>query len=513
MIDALAQALTPTLLLISLGGVVLGIFWGALPGLSTTMAMMLLIGLSAGMSLETGLAFMLGVYTGSTFGGAVSAVLINIPGTPDSIPTMMEGYPLAKQGKGGEALGLAITASFLGNWVGIVMLVAFMPVILTIALGFRSYEMFLLALIGISICGTMAAGTLPLKGWITGWLGMLIAFIGYDAIHGVARFTFEIPALYDGINYVGILIGMYGLTEVLKSLPEREGSVMPEKVGRTTPSLDIIMRHMPAAARSGLIGTIVGAIPGAGANIAAFLSYDVGRRRAKPEERAKWGKGSYEGIVCAEVSNNACMGGSMLPTLTLGIPGSAGAAALMAALQMKNVVLGPTIEVDQPGLVAFIYALLIVANLMTWFAALLLIKPCVKLFMLRRELLLALIIPICVIGAFSVRNNMFDVWVMLAGGFLGYAFHLFRFPAVPVVLGVILAPMADENLRRALMLFDNNGLSFFAQQYVGHALVLIMAAVFIEGSLRARRARLQAVAGPTTAPGTRPEEERAAEAS
>jgi putative tricarboxylic transport membrane protein len=356
--------------------------------------------------------------------------------------------------------------------------------------------MVLLALIGISISGTMSAGALPLKGWITGWIGMLIAFVGYDAIHGVARFTYDVPTLYDGINYVGILIGMYGLAEVLKSLPEREGSVMPEKVGRTTPSLGILARHMPAAARSGMIGTIVGAIPGAGANIAAFLSYDIGRRRAKPEERAKWGKGSYEGIVCAEVSNNACMGGSMLPTLTLGIPGSAGAAALMAALQMKNVVLGPTIEVDQPGLVAFIYALLIVANLMTWIAALILIKPCVKLFMLRKELLLALIIPICVIGAFSVRNNMFDVWITLAGGFLGYAFHIFRLPAAPVVLGVILAPLADENLRRALMLFENNGLEFFARQYVGHVLVLMIAAVFVEGALRARRARRTAAASP-----------------
>jgi putative tricarboxylic transport membrane protein len=492
MIDAFLQALSPTLLAISLGGVVLGVLWGALPGLSTTMAMMLLIGLSTGLSLEVALAFMLGVYTGSTFGGAVSAVLINIPGTPDSIPTMMEGYPLAKQGKGGEALGLAITASFLGNWIGILLLVICMPVILTIALSFKSWEMFLLAVIGISVCGTMSAGTLPLKGWITGWLGLLIAFVGYDEIHGVPRFTYEVGVLYDGISYIAILIGMFGLAEVMKSLPEREGSVIPERVGRTTPSIGILLRHMPAAFRSGLIGTVIGAIPGAGANIAAFLSYDVGRRRAKPEEQAKWGKGSYEGIVCAEVANNANMGGSMLPTLTLGIPGSAPAAALLAALQLKNVILGPTIEVDQPGLVAFIYALLIVANLMTWFAALLLIKPCVKLFMLRRELLLALIIPICVIGAFSVRNNMFDVWVMLAGGFAGYFFHVFRFPAAPVVLGVILAPLADENLRRALLLFNNNGLEFFAQQYVGHVLLLAMVAVFFEGLLREWRARSRA---------------------
>jgi putative tricarboxylic transport membrane protein len=494
MIDAFLQALSPTLLLVSAGGVVLGIIWGALPGLSTTMAMMLLIGLSAGMPIEIALAFMLGVYNGSTFGGAVSAVLINIPGTPDSIPTMMEGYPLAKQGKGGEALGLAITASFLGNWVGIVLLVVCLPLILAVALNFKSWEMFLLAIIGISICGTMSSGTIPLKGWITGWLGMLAAFVGYDAIHGVARFTYDIAALYDGISYVAILIGLFGLTEVLRAMPQKEGTGIPEKVGRTTPAIGILLRYMPAAFRSGIIGTVVGAIPGAGANIAAFLSYDIGRRRAKPEEQAKWGKGSFEGIVCAEVANNANMGGGMLPTLTLGIPGNAPAAALLAALQLKNVILGPTIEVDQPGLVAFIYALLIIANMMTWVAALALIKPCVKLFQLPHELLLTLIIPICIIGAYSVRNEMSDVWMMLAAGVIGYAFHLFRMPTAPVVLGVILAPLADENLRRALMLFDNNGFGFFAQQYAGHILVLGIAAVFVEGLLRERRARRRAAA-------------------
>ncbi len=494
MIDAFLQALSPYLLMVTLGGVVLGIFWGAMPGLSTTMAMMLLIGLSVGMKQEVALAFMLGVYTASTFGGAISAVLINIPGTPDSVPTMIEGHTLAKRGQGGQALGLSITASFLGNWVGILLLVACMPIILAIALQFRSWEMFLLAVIGISICGTMTSGTMPLKGWITGWLGMLLAFVGYDTIHGVPRFTFDIPALYDGISYVAILIGLFGLAEILKVLPQREHTAMPENVGRAIPSVGLLIKHMPAALRSGLIGTVIGAIPGAGANIAAFLAYDVGRRRASPEEKAKWGKGSFQGIVCAEVANNACVGGSMLPTLTLGIPGSAPAAALMAALQLKNVQLGPTIAIDQPGLIELIYALLVVANFLMFGAALALIKPCVKLFSLPRGLLMTLIIPICIIGAFAVRTNMFDVWIMVAGGFIGYAFYVFKLPAAPVVLGVILAPLADENLRRALLLFDNNGFGFFAKQYIGHVLVVVIALVFIEGLRRGRRNRKLAAA-------------------
>ncbi len=500
MIDAFLQALSPYLLLVTLGGVVLGIFWGAMPGLSTTMAMMLLIGLSVGMKQEVALAFMLGVYTASTFGGAISAVLINIPGTPDSVPTMIEGHTLAKRGLGGQALGLSITASFLGNWIGILLLVACMPVILAIALQFRSWEMFLLAVIGISICGTMTSGTMPLKGWMTGWLGMLLAFVGYDTIHGVPRFTFDIPALYDGISYVAILIGLFGLAEIMKVLPQREHTAMPENVGRAIPSVGLLIKNMPAALRSGLIGTVIGAIPGAGANIAAFLAYDVGRRRASPEEKAKWGKGSFQGIVCAEVANNACVGGSMLPTLTLGIPGSAPAAAMMAALQLKNVQLGPTIAIDQPGLIELIYALLVVANFLMFGAALALIKPCVKLFSLPRGLLMTLIIPICIIGAYAVRTNMFDVWIMVAGGFIGYAFYMFKFPAAPVVLGVILAPLADENLRRALLLFDNNGFGYFAKQYIGHVLVVIIALVFIEGLRRGRRNRKLATAATAATP-------------
>lgn len=485
--EAVLQALTPYLLLVTLAGVSLGIVWGAMPGLSTTMAMALLIGLSAGMEQDPALCFLLGVYTGSVFGGAISAVMINIPGTPDSVPTMIEGHPLARRGEGGQALGMAIAASFVGNWVGIVLLIGFIPLILTFALSFRSWEMFLLAVIGISICGSMTAGEMPLKGWIAGWIGMLVAFVGLDPIHGVPRFTFGILGLLDGISYVAVLIGLFGLAEILRVLPQTQPYTIPGEVGRVVPSFAMLARHLKAAFRSGLIGTVIGAIPGAGANVASFLAYDVGRRRASREERAKWGKGSYEAIVCAEVANNANVGGSMLPTLALGIPGNAPAAAFMAALMLKNVVVGPTIEIDHPGLVYFIYTALIVANLLMYGAAIILIKPCVKLFSLPRGLLLPLILPICVIGAYAVRLSMLDVWVMFAAGALGYVLRSFRFPLAPVVLGVILAPLADENLRRALFIFADEPPGFVFTQYTGDVLLVVVAAIFLEGALRLRR--------------------------
>ncbi len=487
MLDAFSQLFSPLLLSMTLAGVCLGIIWGALPGLSTTMAMGLLIGLSAGLSQDVSICFMLGVYTGSVFGGAISAVLINIPGTPDAVPTMIEGHQLAQRGQGGQALGMAIAASFIGGGIGIVLLIAFIPLILTFALNFRSWEMFWLAVVGIMVAGSMASGSMPLKGWIAGWLGILVALVGLDSIHAVPRFTFGSFALYDGVSYVAVLIGLFGLAEILRTLPSKNAPTIPSAVGRIVPPLGLLRRFTPSAIRSGILGTLIGAIPGAGANVASFLAYDIGRRRAKPDEKAKWGRGSYEALVCAETANNANIGGSMLPTLALGIPGNAAAAALLAALTLKNVNVGPTIEIDQPGLIYFIYGALIIANFMMYAAAFALIAPCVKLFSLPRGILMPLIIPVCVIGAYSVKLSMFDVWVMFGAGVAGWVLIAFRFPVAPIVLGVILAPLADENLRRSLLVFEDKSLGLVLSQWIGTILMVFVLFVVVEGILRGLR--------------------------
>ncbi|PJE37073.1 transporter [Pseudooceanicola lipolyticus] len=494
MLDAFFQLMSPVLLAMTLAGVCLGIIWGALPGLSTTMAMGLLIGLSAGMSQQVSICFMLGVYTGSVFGGAISAILINIPGTPDAVPTMIEGHTLAQRGEGGQALGMSIAASFVGGTVGIVLLILFIPLILSFALNFRSWEMFWLAVIGIMVSGSMAAGAMPLKGWIAGWLGILIALVGLDEIHAVPRFTFGSPMLYDGISYVAVLIGLFGLAEILRTLPSDSAPTIPGEVGRIFPPLRRLARYSPAALRSGVMGAVIGAIPGAGANVASFLAYDIGRRRASREEAAQWGKGSYQALVCAETSNNANIGGSMLPTLALGIPGNAAAAALLAALTLKNVTVGPTIEVDHPGLIYFIYGALIIANVLMYLAAFALIKPCIKLFSLPRGILMPLIIPVCVVGAYSVKLSMFDVWVMFAAGIAGWGLTRFHFPVAPIVLGVILAPLADENLRRALLVFEDKSVGFILSQWIGTVLMAGVLFVVIEGILRGLRASRQQTA-------------------
>ncbi|MGI9258376.1 MAG: tripartite tricarboxylate transporter permease, partial [Gammaproteobacteria bacterium] len=418
----------------------------------------------------------------SVFGGAISAVLINIPGTPDAVPTMIEGYALAKRGEGGLALGTAISASFLGNWVGILLLIAFIPAVLFFALQFRSWEMFLLSLWGIAICGSMASMGNPLKGWISGWLGLLVSFIGLDAIHGVPRFSFGNFNLEDGVSFIPVLIGLFGLAEILRVLPQKSPPTIPSDVGRVLPSLSALVKYVRPSLRSGMIGTVIGAIPGAGANVASFFSYDVGRRRASEEERKKWGKGSYEAIVCSEVANNANVGGSMLPTLALGIPGNAAAAAVLAALELKNVVVGPLIQTENPGLIFYIYIGLVVANFFMYGMAIALLKPCVKLFSLPKTLLMPLILPICVLGAFAVNLNYFDVYVMLISGLVGYVLHLLGFPLAPIVLAVILGPLADENLRRALLVFEDVGVwNVLWERKLGTVLLVVVLYTFYDG--------------------------------
>ncbi len=486
-LDQLWLALSPYLLFVCLIGTVLGIMWGAMPGLSTTMAMALLIGLSIGMSQNVAITFMLGVFTGSVFGGAISAVLINIPGTPDSVPTMIEGYPLARRGEGGLVLGTAIAASFLGNWIGIILMIAFIPLILKIALSFRSWEMCLLAMWGIAICGTMAAGKRPLKGWMSGWIGLLVSFVGLDAIHAAPRFTFGFDRLDDGISYIPVLIGLFGLSEVLRVMPKKFAASIPSDVGRIVPSIRAMWKYSRASVRSGLIGTIVGAIPGAGANVAAFLSYDIGRRRASPDERAKWGKGSYEAIVCAEVANNANIGGSLLPTLTLGIPGSAAAAAFLAALELKNVVVGPMIPLEHPGLIYYIYWSLIIANFLMYGAAIMLVKPCIKLFSLPQTVLMPLILLVCTLGAYAVSLSYFDVYIMLCAGLLGYVMRRFGFPLAPMVLAIILGPVADENFRRALVVFQDKSIwTILVDNPIGTLLLIVVIYTFYDGIFRHR---------------------------
>ena len=451
---AIAELFTVKMLLLALTGTVLGMVWGAMPALSTTMAMALLVGLTVQMSTYGAIVFLMSIMVSSVFGGSITAVLINIPGTPASICTAIEGYPLTQKGEGGLALGTAIVASFMGNWAGIIAVMIFVPLVMAIAMKFGAWELFLLAFWGITICGTLVGGEKPIKGWISGWLGLLIAMVGVEPIHGVHRFTFDQAVLIDGIGEISIIIGLFGLAEVLKALSCPQIDLSTKPVGRIIPSFSMLWQNIGVTLRASFIGLIIGALPAAGPNIASFLAYIVEKQKAKGEELAKFGKGSYKGLIASEVANNACIGGDLLPTLTLGIPGSAGMAIVLGALNLHAIRVGPALETHHPGLIYYFYAALILSNLLMYAVALVIIKPGVKLFTMKKEILMPIIMPLCAIGAFGINQSPFEMYVMLATGLLGWALYTMKYPLAPMILGVILGPMADENLRKAFVIFQ-----------------------------------------------------------
>jgi putative tricarboxylic transport membrane protein len=452
-------------------GAALGITWGALPGLSSNMAMALLVGFTYNLSTEVAVIFLIAVWIGTEFGGAISAVLINIPGTPSAVPTAMAGYPLAQRGEGGLAIGTALTFSMIGNWAGLVVLVTLAPIMIALALSFSSWEIFLLVMLGVSISGTLTGREEPLKGWASGWLGLMIAMVGMDKIHGVDRFTFGVPDLLGGIKYLPVLIGLFGLTEVINVLSRRTAVPIPKKVGRVLPPLNFLRKYWRSALRSSAVGTIIGVIPGAGANISAFVSYNFGERATG----RKFTKGDIEGVVCSEVANNATCGGALLPTTTLGIPGNSSTALLLAALAMHGVTMGPNINSDAPGFMHFLYASLLSANFFMYTVAFLLIRPSVYLLSLPSGVVMPTIVMLCLVGTFAASYSMFDVGVMFLSGAIGYMLYRGGYPFAPLILGLILGPMADENLRRTILVYDGR---FHELIYRPVGLVLFVAVVW-----------------------------------
>jgi putative tricarboxylic transport membrane protein len=482
-------ALYPKLLLASCLGTVLGIIWGAMPALSTTMAMALLIGFSSVMDLNSAIMFLVAVYMGSTSGGSISAIFVNIPGTPAAICTSIEGFALAKKGKGGMALGAAIIASAIGNLFGTLFLVFLFPLVIALAMKFGAWEIFLLAVLGILICGTLTASGTPIKGWISGWIGMLISMIGMDPVMAYPRFTFGINELYGGPGFVPIMIGLFGFAEVMRVLPDRTPYTIPKEVGRVIPSFNVFRRISKTGLRSGLMGSIIGAIPALGPDIAAFASYAVAKKRAPREEAIKYGKGSYDGIAAAETANNACIGGTLLPMLTIGIPGGTVAAMYLGALNLHNVIVGPMIEFNHPGLVHFHYAALLIGATMNYIIMILIAKPTIKLLSTPRQILMPLIVPLCVIGAYASSVMMFDVWIMIFFGIVGFVLNKNGVSLAPMCMGIILGPLADTNFRRAIAIFEGEPPWVVLTRPLGVVILVIVLWVAYDGIFRSNKRR------------------------
>ncbi|HHT49957.1 MAG TPA: tripartite tricarboxylate transporter permease [Eubacteriaceae bacterium] len=449
LLSALNGILTPDKILLIFAATTMGIIVGAIPGLTGTMALALLINVTYTMQLEYAVAFLLSVYVGAIMGGCYSAIMINIPGTPAAAATALDGFPLARQGKGGKAITAGIIASFLGSIISCLILIFATPYIYTIALKFSQWEYFLLAFFGITICGSLAGGSSPVKGWIVGFLGFLAAMIGLDTIYSYARFTFGSRNLIAGIQLIPALIGVFGISEVLIVLSERVPYMLEQKIGSVLPNKEELKQITKPVARSAIIGAGIGAVPGAGEDIAAWVSYDAGRRRSK--EGKKFGTGSFEGLSCAETANNACIPGAMIPLLTLSVPGSPQAAMFMAAIILHGVRPGPMLALEDPQFLYTTAITLFLASFAMLIMGIILTRPMVHVLKLNRKILMPIVVPMTVIGAYATNVNIFDIKVMFIFGFLGFILRKLDFPMAPLVLGLILGEMADKGFRQALM--------------------------------------------------------------
>lgn len=480
-ISALPEVLAPAILIYAVIGLTVGIVWGAIPALSSTMAMALLIGFSAALNPDSAIVFLLAIYSGSVFGGSISAICTNIPGTPAAACTAIEGYPLFRRGEGGRAIGVAIASSSIGNLLGAVALILFTPYLLGLALNIGAWEIFLLGLWGVIICGSVTSGEGVAKGWLSGLIGLALSFVGVDTISGEVRFTYGIGFLYGGLSFVAVLIGVFGFAEIARGILIEENVERSPLAGRLSVPGSVLVKNLGNLVRSSTLGAVIGAIPAAGADIAAYLSYSVARRSAAPKDRDAFGKGSYRGIIASESANNSSVGGSLLPLLVLAIPGSTVAAAFMGAMNLQGVQMGPMIMMNHPGLIDFIFASLIVISVLMGIIAFAIGRLALAVLSIPRAVLLPSIMPVCVLGAFAAQNAVADIYVMLIAGLAGVALSAGRFPLAPVVMGIILGPLVDLNFRRAMIIFQDSTVIDVLMRPVGTVLLVIVAATVVSG--------------------------------
>ncbi|MCP5368626.1 MAG: tripartite tricarboxylate transporter permease [Hyphomicrobiales bacterium] len=432
----------------------LGITVGMLPGLTATLGVALLTTLTFRMEAGDAILILICMYVGAIFGGSRSAILLNIPGTPANAASALDGFPLARAGRAGQALGLATVGSFCGSIVGMVMLALVAPVLAEFALKFGSPEFFWLALFGIVISGRLTAVEDPLKGWIAGFLGLLVAMVGQEGIHAYQRFAYGNTDLAGGFGLLPALVGAFGFAEILQVMKNRDYQTVRGAGDRVLPRLRELWDNARTILRSGLIGTFMGLLPGVGEDMGAWASYAAARRASK--KKAQFGKGSIEGLIASETGNNAAVPGAIIPVLTLAVPGSAPAAVLLAAMFIHGVRPGPLIMIEFPGFVYEVVAMVLAASVGVLVLGLLLTRPLLLVLQVRRERLMPVIFVLCTIGSFAIASRIFDIWVMLGFGVVGFLLREMKYPMAPLVLGIVLGDILDKNFRRAMVLSDGS---------------------------------------------------------
>lgn len=457
---ALLGFMTPTTLFNVFWATFVGIVIGALPGLTATMGVALMTTLTIKMDSSQAILVLICIYVGAIYGGSRSAILLNIPGTPASACSTLDGYPLARQGLAGRAMGISTTGSWLGTLFGTLCVAAFTPILGEFALKFGSYEFFWIALFGIVIAGTLAGGD-PLKGYISGFLGLFIATIGQEPHYNYPRFAFGNSDLAGGISLLPALVGAFGMAEVLQAMRGPAVQAVSNTLDSVLPRLRDVAQYWRTILRSGAIGTFIGILPGLGEDTAAWTSYAAAKRGSR--ERQKYGKGSVEGLMAAETGESACVPGAIIPVLTLAVPGSAPAAALMAAMFIHNLNPGPMLMIDAPHYLYQIVAMLVIADMVKLVFGLTLVRPLLWILLVPRERLMPVIFVLCVVGAFAIAGRVFDIYVMLFFGVVGFVLRELKFPMAPMILGLVLGDLLDKNLLRGLVLSGGDLLPFFTR--------------------------------------------------
>ena len=477
-------------LLYAFFGCLLGTLIGVLPGIGPVTTVALLLPATYALPPVAALIMLAGIYYGSQYGGSTTAILVNLPGESSSVVTVIDGHQMAKQGRGGAALAAAGLGSFFAGCVGTLMLAAFAPVLTELAFKFGPAEYFALMVLGLIGAVVLASGSL-LKAICMIVLGLLIGLIGTDVNSGVARYSFDIPELTDGVSFIAVAMGVFGYGEIIANLakPEEQREVFTAKVSNLFPTREDFRNMVPAVLRGTALGCALGILPGGGSLLSAFASYTLEKKLRMREGEIPFGQGNIRGVAGPESANNAGAQASFIPLLTLGIPGNAVMALMVGAMTIHNIQPGPQVMTSDPELFWGLIASMWIGNAMLVILNLPLIGMWIKLLTVPYKFLFPAIVLFCAIGVYSTNNNTFDVWMVGIFGIIGYAFHKLACEPAPLLLGLILGPMMEENLRRALLLSRGDWSVLVTRPISASLLVaaVVLMIVVLSPSIRSKR--------------------------
>lgn len=493
-IDAAYLALTPAAIFAIGLGAFVGLVFGSIPGLTFTVALALALPITFSMDAVPAIGLLLGTYIGGMTGGSVSAILLGIPGTPSAAATVLDGYPMTKRGDASIALGTAVIVSVFGGIFSLIVMIVSVDVVSRLAIGFGPAEKFALVLFGLStICG-LCGGSL-LKGLISGILGLMIMTIGLDAIDGVSRLTFGSVNMLQGVNLLVALIGLFAVPFIIEAF-SGDGDTGPKRVANVRakmPSIGLLLRNSWLMIRCSILGTGIGAIPGTGGAIASFLAYDHAKRFSKKPET--FGKGNVEGVIAPETANNAVTGGTLIPLLSLGIPGDPATAIVLAGLMIHGITPGPALFMNHANEVYGMYIAVVLAYVWVLGLQLIGIRLFVHVLKIPREMLAVIVLVLCAIGAYSIRNSVFDIYSMAVIGVLAYLLVAVRIPITPIILGMVLGPTLENEFRTGMMLSQGSMDIFLtspvAMVFFGLAALIIL--LQLRSEFKAKRKSKQSV--------------------